>query len=394
MVLEKIKKTLEKILLFHPYLGWITAKWDIKESNEVPTMGTDYKSLLVNKEFVDKLSLNEVGGVIIHEIVHCLFLHPTEVTRAEQKGKNPKLWNIATEIVTNAATLDIIKQSSMPFVLPGTPFSPLRNNYSQFEGKDLYFYDSCGHEESVEEIYKKLKEQNNIEFPNIHPLLFEDILKVKEKNSESSESVITATQTAIAVLSSLCKKIQGSAPLSFKRQLQKLTTAQIPWQRILHNFVSSSISAGMDDLSWNVPARRNPYKDVLLPGTVSENLSNIVVAVDTSGSISGKELEQFASEITSLARYTEEITVITCDARVHEKIKVTEANSFLKKIRFLGRGGTDFRPVFNEVKKALCLVFFTDGYGTYPQLRPPYPVLWVMTKNHSAPPFGKVVFML
>lgn len=397
MGLEKVKKTLEKILLFHPYFGWVTAKWDIQESTEVPTAGTNYKSLLINKEFIDSISEGETGGVMIHEIVHCLFLHPTEVTRAEQKGKDPDLWNIATEIVTNAATLDIIGQTSMPFSLPGTPFSPLKDDPSQFVGKDIYYYDSCGREESVEQIYEKLK-QKKIDISKLIDLslLFKDILKIKEKDAESTEVTIEATQTAIAALSALNKKIQGNTPSAFKRYLQKLTTAQIPWQRILHNFVSSSVSAGTDDLSWSVPARRNPYKDVLLPGTVDETVSDIVVAVDTSGSISEKELELFASEIASLSRYAEEITIITCDAEVHEKIKIREATHFLKKLHFSGGGGTDFRPVFDELKKArpLCVAFFTDGYGSYPEKKPSYPVLWVMTKDHKHPPFGKVAFIL
>lgn len=391
MSLERVKKALEKILLFHPYFGWVTAKWDIQESEQVPTAGTDYKNLLVNEKFINSLSEDEVGGVMLHEILHCLFLHPTEVTRAEQKGKDPDLWNIATEVVTNASALDIIKQTSMPFSLPGTPFSPLRDDPAKFKGKSIYFYDPCGSKESVEEIYQKLKNKkmDTSECTGLAPL-FKDILKVKEKDAESTEATIEGTQTAIAVLSALNKKMQGDAPMSFKRYLQKLTTAQIPWQRILHNFVSSSISAGTDDLSWSVPARRNPYKDVLLPGTVDETLPNIVVAVDTSGSISEKELDLFISEIVSLARYTEEITIITCDADVHEKIKVREAGDFFKKLNFSGGGGTDFRPVFNEVKRALCLVFFTDGYGTYPEKKPPYPVLWIMTSNHKNPPFGKV----
>ena len=64
-----------------------------------------------------------------------------------------------------------------------------------------------------------------------------------------------------------------------------------------------------------------------------------------------------------------------------------------------GGGGTDFRPVFNEVEDRgidpACVVYLTDGWGVYPEEEPPYPVLWVLTQEPSNPnyhpPFGEVV---
>ena len=63
----------------------------------------------------------------------------------------------------------------------------------------------------------------------------------------------------------------------------------------------------------------------------------------------------------------------------------------------MGGGGTDFRPVFDKIKKEFnnqidCLVFFTDGYGDFPAHQPPYQVYWVTENPKSVDwPFGKVI---
>jgi predicted metal-dependent peptidase len=59
-----------------------------------------------------------------------------------------------------------------------------------------------------------------------------------------------------------------------------------------------------------------------------------------------------------------------------------------------GGGGTSFIPVFDELKKTKCtpsiLIYFTDGYGNFPEVSPKrYPVLWVLTENHQDPPWGR-----
>jgi predicted metal-dependent peptidase len=86
-------------------------------------------------------------------------------------------------------------------------------------------------------------------------------------------------------------------------------------------------------------------------------------------------------------------TVITTDAEVHEVVKVKDLKELLNKINFEGGGGTDFRDVFEKVKKCNAMIFFTDGYATYPEDPPRYPVLWVLTKDNEKPPWGNVAYI-
>jgi predicted metal-dependent peptidase len=426
---SKLEKALGRIILVFPVLGYISSKWKIKEG-EVPTMGTNYTQLLYNRDFLDSLTLEEVGGVVLHEIAHCLLMHPTELTRVEAEGKNAELWQIALEIVANATVIDLIRcagNSGTLFKLPGQPYSPLKRDQDLVCGP-LYFYDPIGHTHTATEIYHLLEKKlprmqsetgcRNTEISKDSPdpvtgnrTGTEDRSgKRKEASRGSDDSAKSplsgdvlpasrlesqeAAEVTIAVLQKLSSLTKGNLPLGLNRLLKKLTEGKVPWERILQSWVGGIIS-GCEDFRWERPNHRHPLaRELIMPGPVDNQLDEIVVTVDTSGSITDTQLARFASEIRKLAQYVGEITVITTDAEVHEKVKVSSASDLLKKLKFKGGGGTDFRPVFEAVKNCLGMIFFTDGCATYPEKKPGYPVLWILTRNNSTPPFGKVAFIL
>jgi predicted metal-dependent peptidase len=408
----KLEKALGRILLVFPVLGYISSKWEVKEG-EVPTMGTNYTSLIYNREFVESLTLEEVGGVVLHEIAHCLLMHPTELTRAQAEDKDLGLWELALEIVANATVIDLIRSagnSGSLFKLPGGPYSPLKKNQDLVRGP-FYFYDPVGHTHTASEIYDLLeKRQSRMEHQSES-----NTNSDSDSESESESKADTAgdksplsgdvlpasrlesqdaVEVTIAVLQKLSSLTKGNLPLGLNRLLKKLTEGKVPWERILHAWVGAVVS-GSEDFRWERPNHRHPLaNEVIMPGPVDTHVENLVVCVDTSGSIADTQLTRFASEIRKLNQYVREITVLTTDAEVHEKVKISSACDLIKKLKFKGGGGTDFRPVFESVKNCLGMIFFSDGCATYPDSKPKYPVLWVLTKENSTPPFGKVAFVL
>ena len=124
----------------------------------------------------------------------------------------------------------------------------------------------------------------------------------------------------------------------------------------------------------------------------------LVVAVDTSGSITKDDLQQFASEIDDiLNQYPTTVTVIYCDTKVQQ---VEEFTAETRPIRLdaKGGGGTRFSPVWkwieeNAEETPCAVVYLSDlacnDYGNEPE----YPCLWVNTGKYQAspPPFGEVV---
>jgi predicted metal-dependent peptidase len=123
----------------------------------------------------------------------------------------------------------------------------------------------------------------------------------------------------------------------------------------------------------------------------------IVAVLDTSGSITANELNEFAQELDALkAQVRAELTIHACDERLApdgpwvfdpwEPVQLPESVS--------GGGGTRFTPVFEWVERSAIvpdlLVYFTDAQGEFPDAEPPYPVLWLV-KGRAPVPFGERV---
>jgi predicted metal-dependent peptidase len=123
-------------------------------------------------------------------------------------------------------------------------------------------------------------------------------------------------------------------------------------------------------------------------------VGEIVVAVDTSGSIGTQELEQFAGEINAIINEAqpESIRVIYCDAAVQAVDEFSPSEPI--KLSPKGGGGTDFVPPFRWVEEngvePKCLIYLTDLCCNSFPVAPDYPVLWV-TDSHKTAPFGETL---
>ena len=83
------------------------------------------------------------------------------------------------------------------------------------------------------------------------------------------------------------------------------------------------------------------------------------------------------------------VHIIQCDAEIQQDTKITNKDEFedyLKNMKLYGFGGTDFRPVFDYVDRLIenkeftnlkGLIYFTDGYGTFPPHQPDYHTAFV-----------------
>jgi predicted metal-dependent peptidase len=147
-----------------------------------------------------------------------------------------------------------------------------------------------------------------------------------------------------------------------------------------------------DDYSYMRPSRREG--EFILPMLRSHQL-DVVVAVDTSGSIKDGEMEEFIDELDALkGQIRARVTLLPCDARLCEGAPwVFEPwEQFRRPEEVKGGGGTSFRPVFEWVEDAGLrpdlLVYFTDAQGDFPAAEPPYPVLWLV-KGRSQIPWGQ-----
>jgi predicted metal-dependent peptidase len=189
-------------------------------------------------------------------------------------------------------------------------------------------------------------------------------------------------------------KMRGDIPAGFKRDFDALSGNKMPWRNILYQFIVQKPA------DYNIPPYNKktiPY-DIITPVLQMPSLEDIIIAIDTSGSITEQDLTDFMSEVNAiLTSYPNSRGILaTCDAAVHE-FQEFEGPIDVRKIELHGGGGTDFRPLFARIEKEgivpKVMVFFTDGDATYPSVPPNYPVLFVIkNSNKKEAPFGMSVF--
>ena len=134
------------------------------------------------------------------------------------------------------------------------------------------------------------------------------------------------------------------------------------------------------------------YKEV-------KRIREFVIAIATSGSTSGELVQAFLQKTCNYLLSAESffsrinLRILQCDAQIQESVKITsqeEFEQYLKNLKIRGLGGTDFRPVFTHVQELIGqkefsnlkgLIYFTDGYGTFPEKKPPYETAFVFIKD-------------
>jgi predicted metal-dependent peptidase len=173
------------------------------------------------------------------------------------------------------------------------------------------------------------------------------------------------------------------------RMIDHLLQPQLPWRMLLARYLSAT---ARDDFSYARPSRREG--DFILPSLRSQQL-DLIIAIDTSGSIKDQELEEFIDEIDALkGQVRARVTLLPCDAALcaGAPFRYEPWEPVIRPTALQGGGGTSFVPVFQWVAKAGIqpdlLIYFTDAEGEFPKQEPPYPVIWLV-KGQSKVPWGQ-----
>lgn len=139
------------------------------------------------------------------------------------------------------------------------------------------------------------------------------------------------------------------------------------------------------------------YKDI-------KKVKEFVIAIDTSASCRGKIVQGFLKKTYSIMKGAENffnkvnVHIIQCDNEVQSDAKITcdeDFEEFIRTGKLTGFGATDFRPVFEYVddlteqgsfENLKGLIYFTDGYGVYPERMPAYDVIFAFINEDERRP--------
>lgn len=349
------------MVLDHPFFGSLALRLRLLEDASTDTAYTDGVVMGYNPAFIQSLGKPETQWLIAHEVLHLAFFHHTR-----KNGRDADRWNAAADYAINGVL------SEAGFRAPqGALFNPMFA------------------EKSAEEIYDLLPDNGSAtesgKLGEVRDAPASCNGDLKKAEAACRVQMAQALQQA---------KAMGSLPGSIRKLVQNLLYPALDWRELLRQYLEQ---AACNDYCWLNPSRRYLNQGLILPGLHSKELGNMVVAVDTSGSIDIDALTRFATEISAvLEAFDVCIDVLYCDAKVQGHHQYDRQDLPLK-LKPIGGGGTDFRPVFEWVEdndiSPCCMVYLTDlECHRFPEVIPDYPVLWVTTSSRDGKvPFGEVV---
>tara|TARA_R110000824_G_scaffold311729_3_gene498866 strand:+ start:1406 stop:2572 length:1167 start_codon:yes stop_codon:yes gene_type:complete len=372
-IAESLAKTSKTLILKEPFYGLFLVGLNKTFRTDIPTAGVSKNGigvqLSVNPEFFSNLPDLHKIGLLKHELLHISFGHLV----MRDIYSDHKLFNIAADLEINqyieethlpegGVTLDSFPELKLPKKAGtrkyyelleqdckgGKPCKSLGTLLNQMDGESQYCHKTWKEFDELTEADKKLV-QKQVEH------------QLKE----------TADQT---------EKRCGSIPGELADLIHRLTHIEPPsfdWKGYLKRFVGNS------SICYTKKLRRKFNKRYTeMAGLKVKYKNNILVGVDTSGSVSNSELKEFMNELVHMHKTGHKITVAQCDTQINS----VEAFNPRKDWEIKGRGGTDFQPVidlYNQKKgKYTALIYLTDGEAYTPEDCPKN-ALWVHSTNCS-----------
>lgn len=422
---QKLTAARARLILDNPFLGVLVLRLPLVEATEwCDTSGTDAKSIYYNPIYINNLTLSEVQFVLAHEALHCGLSH---FARREHRAQ--KRWDVACDHAVN----QLLKNEELD-----RPQGALFNeDYAGLSAEEIYLcIDADNDEQAMDQHYydtdpdeppqtdsNTADDQSNGKSSNTSP----DTLPLSpEKPSDQSldhtaqppeEQTTTQQQTANDTspqkpaskpppalstaerdhldtqwqqrLASAAQQAAQAGKLSesMSRMLEHLLQPVLPWRALLARFMSSTART---DYNLTRPSRRREG-DAILPSLHTRQI-DVVVALDTSGSVRENELSEFLSELNAIkGSMNARVTLFACDDNLDPDCPWTYEpwDTMQLPAQLAGGGLTDFRPVFERIPVIIAkpdlVIYFTDAKGRFPEDRPDVPVLWLVKGSTSVP---------
>jgi predicted metal-dependent peptidase len=384
---DRIRKVRIFFLREYPFFANIAMYFTLIEDEHIPTMGVNAEGdLHFNPEFVKKYNHKELTMIIAHETLHMALLHLVRVG-----SRDHFIWNIATDLAINLMLQEQGFRVPSEFLLnrryngmcaeeiydklcKDAKKFPM-NNRDKKDGQgleDVSFGDVSG--KRFDEHYFPNKD------PNGKPMSENEVKKLK---NEWRKRIVEAETIA---------KQMGKMPEELERLFGKIIDTKINWKALLYRYITQEIPY---DCTYARPSKRSESTGIYMPYQLKENI-DIIVAIDSSGSISNDDMTDFMSEMIGISKSFSAIrmTVLVCDAKIQSVQEVSNGFS-PKDVKLAGGGGTDFRPVFKWIvdnkPNAKLLIYFTDACGEFPHAET-IKTLWVLPNDYRVPFGEKIVF--
>ncbi|MCD8356915.1 MAG: VWA-like domain-containing protein [Clostridia bacterium] len=388
------------------------------------TIATDGVHIFYNPNYLVTSYEDDPVGVnrtYLHMILHCIFRH---MTQAETRDLDD--WNLACDIAVesildsmeypcvhrlvrdrrqeyyDSLNLSVLNAEQIYDVLVDMPYIEKMAMQKEFLADDHKFWEQLQDEEQKNQPQQR-PDGGSADTPP------PDRDEVDQKWQDISQKTQTSMETFHRELNLMAGNLQ--------QQLQIENRMRYDYRAFLRKFAVIREEVRLDPDSfdygfYNYSMQLYENMPMLeeLEYRESKKIHDFVIAVDTSGSCSGELVRRFLEQTVSMLLdsgnffRSVNVHIIQCDADIQSDLKITDTthlHDVLQTFDVKGNGDTDFRPVFRYVEQLQQqgelihlqgMLFFTDGFGIYPQKRPPYDVAFLFLDNnyaeHMVPPWA------
>ena len=403
MLPDIITKARARLLVRAPFFGSIALGLKWIAAPAVRTMATDGRTVWFNTAWCEAQGAEKTMGVAAHEVLHIVNKH-----HLRRRERDPRLWNVACDLFVNRILL------ADKYVLP-----------------DKLIFDEGGHFAGlpVEIIYQRLAEErpdaggtstpggmsgsgsrdpepdgsqsgspageNNA--AGVAPA--ENWGEVRDMMDENGAKPGDAAQRQAE--DDLDIRIRQAAAAAkragrFSPGLAELVEAALDRTDWRDRFRTLFDGTMRSEASWSRPNRRFLPLGVYLPGWRRAGAGRVAFVLDTSGSISGRELAVYVASLLGIIEETgpEQVAIIQCDAEVR-RVDYLGPGETVDRIEVHGRGGTRFQPAFDWIAESgfapHVIVYATDLDSSDRPEEPGTPVIWLTPTRGRPVPFGDIV---
>ena len=353
----------------------------------IGTAATDGERVYFDPKFLDKISDRELVFIMMHEIMHVALRHTSRTG-----DRDDFLFNIACDIVVNSNILQAAGGDLSSITLSqygeSMHLTPKGDEGSHYTAEEVY--------EMFSSLSASRRKQLKHGFADDH----------SRWGTADDEALDALWKNRIRDALEACRfrggqTGRGTIPLGVERKIEELMHPKTDWRVLLNDFVQEEVT----DYSFLPPDRRFSDSPFLLPdfNETETTVKNILFMIDTSASMSKKEITQAYSEIKgAIDQFGGRLEgwLGFFDAGVVPPFPFTDENEF-KVIRPKGGGGTDFGVIFDYIRREMAeqelasIIILTDGCAPFPEESAAMgiPVLWIINNNYVEPPWGKVAVM-
>lgn len=386
--LTRVKEIREAVILDHGEFSPLILSRELEERDLPPyaSAATDGKTIWYNPDFVDGADDKNVAGALLHESLHIGLCHTIEGRIADIIGPVPPNMLIGAppqnqeeeEYLEKMNLLRVAGDYVVNPILKAAGFDVTGRLYDvKFEGM------------SLEEVYNQLL-QNNPRKKAKGKKHEGCVLVMSPGTGQETEEQVKAAKQAFEDFLVLAR-MRGTLPGSMLEALGSILAPKIPWEEMLRNLVQ--VVCGRDDYTWKRPSRRGLVVDLYLPSGIDQSIQCIGFGSDTSQSMPDKDCAKAVQAVVSAGEAVKIRKFVWAEGDAAVQRVLEFEGMFEPPTDVKGRGGTDFRPIIEELLKhdPACIIYFTDLEGIFPEHQPTVPMIWVTVGENGQAPWGEVV---